>query len=150
AAQAQTHGADSVEKDVDGQPYFRLNLLKKGPEGQRKPDFGSGSRREYAYKDAFEAYSEEVQPGNDIVSSVTYTIAINQNQFETADNLYTDGSWEAGEGGATAAVPDFGTWYGSSQTNETAWVNNMAFEVTGRFYRESGRDEVPGAKEIAA
>lgn len=131
--------AYSKQTDINGQKYFRLNLLKTDDDGNPVASFGSSATEDaYARKDGIEDYNEPDEPGNP-VKSITYDVSINQNQFANAQNLFTDGTFDAnGDAWQAEGNPDYGTWYGISNGDWASWVNNMAFEVTGRTYRITG------------
>ena len=132
--------AESLQDDIDGQKYFRVNLLNKGADGSRIPDYGTANGSAYAYKDPFDDYADPSDPTTgDLVTSVVYELGINQSQYASGENRFADGTFDASEQeGSAAGVPDYGTWYGSDNKDAKSWIDNMAFEVTGRFYRESG------------
>ena len=127
--------AFSRQTDIDGNKYFRVNLLKRNADD---PVVSYGDINEDAYRDPYEAYDEQDEPTKyDLVSAIKWDIVINQDQYTTGANRFLDETFmpQTGEG-VNAGTADYGRWFGDViYKDDPNWINMMAFEVSGRFYK---------------
>ena len=119
--------ATSVQVDEDGYYYFRLNLLQVDKDGNsivtNNPTASFGVNQATAYKDTFAEYVDEADINP--VTSVVYDVTINQG------TEVDDGT------GVKSVSPDYGQWFAERLSNANTWMNDMSFEVTGRFYKSN-------------
>ncbi|MEE0706949.1 MAG: hypothetical protein UCH28_11300, partial [Adlercreutzia sp.] len=152
--------ADADQKDYNNAKYFRLNLLKTDASGKHVPSFGSETtnageveRTDY-YRDPVDDYrygtvtgAKDGQP-NFTVTKVVYDIRINQYQYTNGSlakntNRYVDGTYTENAAEGTAVdTPDYGSWFGLSNSDPTNIANQMSLEINGRMYTETAKTGV--------